>query len=181
MKDTSDPTPATDKPAEVAAEEPASTEAPKADFSAHLPASSADEEARKRAERAKRFGIVENDEIKKKVTRAERFGVDEATLVSGLDAALPEKRPPKRGREGSNADAADRGAKRQNNGGRQRGRGRRHQGGGGRPGGAPRNEGRNEGRNESKSNGGKGRPSFVNDPTEKAKAEARAKRFGGGS
>ncbi|KAI1398252.1 hypothetical protein F4819DRAFT_489738 [Hypoxylon fuscum] len=165
-----------EKPAEAATEEEAKEEAPKPDFSAHLPASKADEEARKRAERAKRFGIVENEEEKKKVERVEKFGVDQSSLAKSLDSALPEKRAPKRGREGANADG-ERGAKRQNqnrtqnqndnSGGRQRGRGRFR--GGSRQGGPPRKEG-NQG-------GARGKPNTFNDPTEKAKAEARAKRF----
>ncbi|KAI1375100.1 hypothetical protein F4677DRAFT_446607 [Hypoxylon crocopeplum] len=167
VKGAADSATATDKP-----EEAAEAEVPKEDFSAHLPASNADEEARKRADRAKRFGIVETQEDPKKAQRAERFGVDQSTLVKGLDAALPEKRAPKRGREVSNADS-ERVAKRQNAGGRQRGKGRWRNGGGGKPGGAPRKEGR--------SNDAKGRPGLLNDPTEKAKAEARAKRFAGGS
>ncbi|KAI0834744.1 hypothetical protein F5Y06DRAFT_151083 [Hypoxylon sp. FL0890] len=176
VKDETAPAAAAEKPAEAAteaaADEATKAEAPKQDFSAHLPASKADEEARKRAERAKRFGIVENDEEKKKAARAERFGVDQSSLTTGLDAALPEKRPPKRGREGGNNDG-ERGAKRQNPGGRHRGKGRFRHGGGGRQGGAPRKEG--------KPAGAKGQSGILNDPTEKAKAEARAKRFGGGS
>lgn len=113
MESAPDSVPTTDKPVEDGAEETVKTEAPKEDFSAHLPASNADEEARKRAARAKRFGVVDNDEDKKKTERAERFGVDDSSLVKGLDAALPEKRPSKRGREGGNAEV-ERGAKRQN-------------------------------------------------------------------
>ncbi|KAI0119004.1 hypothetical protein F4814DRAFT_223301 [Daldinia grandis] len=167
-----DSAPTTDKPVEDEAEEPAEPEAPKEDFSAHLPASNADEEARKRAARAKRFGVVENDEDKKKTERAERFGVDESTLVKGLDAALPEKRPSKRGREGGNAEG-ERGAKRQTPNNQQKGKGRFRLGRGGKPNGAPRKEGRPA--------GAKGKTAVINDPSEKAKAEARAKRFAGGS
>ncbi|KAI1206268.1 uncharacterized protein F4807DRAFT_463755 [Annulohypoxylon truncatum] len=169
-KEATESTATADKPAEPEAisEETATAEALKADFSAHLPASNADEEARKRAERAKRFGIVEDEEDKKKTARVERFGVDQSSLAKGLDSALPEKRAPKRGREGGNAEG-ERGAKRQNPGGRHRGKGRFR----GRQGGAPRKEG--------SSAGPKGKSGIFNDPTEKAKAEARAKRFGGGS
>ncbi|KAI2466723.1 hypothetical protein F4781DRAFT_434126 [Annulohypoxylon bovei var. microspora] len=171
--DTTESATATDKPTETEAttEETAKTEALRADFSAHLPASSVDEEARKRAERAKRFGIVEDDEDKKKTARVERFGVDESSLAKGLDSALPEKRAPKRGREVGNVEG-ERGAKRQNPSGRHRGKGRFRQGGG-RQGGAPRKEGSTA--------GPRGKPGVFNDPAEKAKAEARAKRFGGGS
>ncbi|KAI1458926.1 hypothetical protein F4805DRAFT_456317 [Annulohypoxylon moriforme] len=176
-KETTEPATVADNPteAEATAEETANAEAPKADFSAHLPASDADEEARKRAERAKRFGIVENEEDKKKNARVERFGVDQSSLASGLDSALPEKRAPKRGREGGNTEG-ERGAKRQNPsgpGGRHRGKGRFRHGGGGRQGGAPRREGN--------STALRGKSGILNDPSEKAKAEARAKRFGGGS
>ncbi|KAI1390710.1 uncharacterized protein F4822DRAFT_161842 [Hypoxylon trugodes] len=162
-----------EQPAETAivTEDTTKPEAPKIDFSAHLPASNADEEARKRAERAKRFGIVENDEDKKKAARTERFGVDDSSLVKGLDDALPEKRPSKRGREGNNADG-ERAAKRQTPGGRRGGKGRFRHGGGGRAGGGPRKE--------AKPTDVKGRSGIQNDPKEKAKAEARAKRFGGG-
>ncbi|KAI0848563.1 hypothetical protein F5Y00DRAFT_82674 [Daldinia vernicosa] len=168
-----DAAPTTDKPAEDETEETVKTEAPKEDFSAHLPASNADEEARKRAARAKRFGVVENDEDKKKTERAERFGVDESSLVKGLDAALPEKRPSKRGREGGGNAEGERGAKRQNPGGQQRGKGRFRHGRGGRPNNGPRKEGR--------PTGAKGKSGILNDPSEKAKAEARAKRFAGAS
>ncbi|KAI1477557.1 hypothetical protein F4774DRAFT_192563 [Daldinia eschscholtzii] len=162
----------TEKPADDATKEPEKPEAPKEDFSAHLPASNADEEARKRAARAKRFGVVENDEDKKKAERAERFGVEPSTVVKGLDEALPEKRPSKRGREGGNVEG-ERGAKRQNPGGRHRGKGRFRQGGNGSRPGGPRKEGR--------PTGAKGKPGILNDPSERAKAEARAKRFAGAS
>ncbi|KAI0403224.1 hypothetical protein F4802DRAFT_572767 [Xylaria palmicola] len=174
-----------DQPAEAATGDanPVESEAeavPKTDFSAHLPASSADEEARKRAERAKRFGITENvdEEAKKKAERAQRFGADQTSVPSGLDTALPEKRERKRGREGApnpngNADG-ERGAKRQQSGpGRRRG-GRDNRGRGGRHGGGDRAPPRKEG-----GGGGGGKPRGVlDDPSERAKADARAKRFG---
>ncbi|KAI1753598.1 hypothetical protein F4782DRAFT_496950 [Xylaria castorea] len=183
------------KPAEAEAE--AEAAAPKTDFSAHLPASTSDEEARKRAERAKRFGVVEDadEEAKKKSDRAQRFGVDDdggdkSSLVSGLDSALPEKRERKRGREGvpnANADG-ERGTKRQqqqNGQGRRRGgggrdnrsRGGRHGGGGGGDRGGDRGPPRKEG-----GGGGGAKPRRIaDDPSERAKADARAKRFGGGA
>lgn len=172
MKDVAESAAPADELTEAAApEEKAEDTTPAVDFSAHLPESNADEEARKRAARAKRFGIVEGEEEQKKSERAERFGVEQSALTKGLDAALPEKRPPKRGREGANADG-ERGAKRQQNaGGRQRGRGRPRNGG--RPGGAPRRDG--------KPSGPKGKSGFMDDPAEKAKAEARAKRFASSS
>ncbi|KAI1501079.1 hypothetical protein F5X99DRAFT_212275 [Biscogniauxia marginata] len=175
-------TTATEKDASAVAEESAEGEAsevpaaPKTDFSAHLPESSVDEETRKRAERAKRFGIVEeNEEEKKKVERAERFGVDKSTLVKGLDSALPEKRERKRGREGGAGEGdGEHNAKRQHqqNGGRGN-RSRLGRRGGGRQGGSGGRGGDN------RKDGGKGRSTFLDDPTEKAKAEARAKRFAG--
>ncbi|KAI1821983.1 hypothetical protein F4861DRAFT_424189 [Xylaria intraflava] len=147
---------------------------PKTDFSANLPASSADEEARKRADRAKRFGVVDgDDDTKKKAERAERFGVEQNSLVSGLDSALPEKRERKRGREGPSNPGADgeRGAKRQQNGhGRRRG-GRDNRNRGGRNVDGDRSQPRKEG-----GSGGKPR-NILADPSERAKAEARAKRF----
>ncbi|KAI2621600.1 hypothetical protein GGR54DRAFT_71917 [Hypoxylon sp. NC1633] len=177
VKDAANPTTATDNPAEIATEDAGDAEALKADFSAHLPASNADEETRKRAERAKRFGAVETDEDQKKAARAERFGVEQSTLVKGLDAALPEKRAPKRSREGGNADN-ERSGKRHRPGSRpgshQRARARRQRlAAGGKPSGVSKNEG--------KSSGAKGKSSILADPGEKAKAEARAKRFAGGS
>lgn len=167
-----------EKPAEAEAEA-----APKTDFSAHLPASSADEETRKRAERAKRFGIVEtaDEEAKRKAERAQRFGLDQTSVVSGLDSALPEKRERKRGREGASGTNADgeRNAKRQQNGpGRRRG-GRDHRGRGGRQGGSDRGPPRKEGGGGGGGGGGAGKPRRVlDDPSERAKADARAKRFG---
>ncbi|KAI1190325.1 hypothetical protein F5B17DRAFT_97009 [Nemania serpens] len=166
------------KPAEVEAEA-----APKTDFSAHLPASSADDETRKRAERAKRFGVVEeqDEDAKKKADRAKRFGVDQAELVSGLDSALPEKRERKRGRESASNGNADgeRGPKRQQHTGPARRRGGRdNRSRGGHQGGSDRGPPRKEGGG----GGGSGRPRrIIDDPSERAKAEARAKRFSGGA
>ncbi|KAK8030600.1 hypothetical protein PG990_000334 [Apiospora arundinis] len=162
-------------------------EEPKPDFSAHLPASAADEEAKKRAERAKRFGIVEEtpEEEKKKAERAKRFGAaadDTAAVVKGLDEALPERRP-KRGREGG-ADAERGQNKRSNNDSRRGGGGRRDDGGRPRGGRGGRDGGRDGGRRggndrDRKPNaGGISKPSRVLDnPEEKRKAEERAKRF----
>jgi SAP domain-containing ribonucleoprotein len=131
-------------------------------FAAGLSASSASDEAKKRAERAKRFGIEEDPEKKKLAERAERFGV-EKDAVSGLDSALPD-RPLKRGR-GRNAEAdGARPNKRQSQdrrGGRRDGR----RGGGDAPAG-------NKAVPAKKS-------SILDDPVEKAKAEKRAARFGG--
>ncbi|KAL1870899.1 hypothetical protein Daus18300_004988 [Diaporthe australafricana] len=160
VEDTGAVVPATDeKPAE-----------PAESFAIGLEASNADEELKKREARAKRFGISADadSEEAKKLERAQKFGSDTAAVVKGLDAALPERRP-KRGRE--QGDQAEGGGKRQSldrrNGGQnksrggRRGRPNRHEGGGGGGGGS----------------GGK----ILADPSEKAKAEARAKRFGGGN
>ncbi|KAI6783233.1 uncharacterized protein J7T54_000735 [Emericellopsis cladophorae] len=131
-------------------------------FAAGLAASSASDEAKKRADRAKRFGIEEDEEKKKLAERAERFGVQE-DAVSGLDSALPD-RPLKRGR-GRNAEADNaRPNKRQS---QDRRGGRRD----GRRGGADAPTG-NKPAAAMKS-------SILNDPVEKAKAEKRAARFGG--
>lgn len=157
-------------PAEADAAAPIEKEPaePSQSFAIGLDASNADEELKKREARAKRFGITTDadSEEAKKLERAKKFGTDTAAVVKGLDAALPERRP-KRGRE--QGDQAEGGGKRQNserrNGRQDRPRGGRR--GGGRP---NRNEGAGGG-------GGK----ILADPTEKAKAEARAKRFGGGN
>ena len=143
-----------------------------------LAATDAEEEAKKRAARAKRFGLVADedaaapasdtgtqDEETKRAKRAQRFGLDSATLVKGLDAALPD-RPRKRGRaregegEGTQARAAKRATPDRRDGreggrrGGRGGRGERREGGGGRP-----------------------TRGALDDPEEKRKAEARAKRF----
>lgn len=121
---------------------------------------------------------MELDDEAKKVDRAKRFGADEALLVKGLDSALPERKP-KRGREGGGD--GERGAKRQGTDGRQGGqggRGRERRGGGG-GGGDRGNRGDNR-RGDGRQSGGAPKRSgnILTDPNEKAKAEARAKRFG---
>ncbi|PKS11030.1 hypothetical protein jhhlp_002790 [Lomentospora prolificans] len=134
-------------------------------FALNLPPTSAEDEAKKRAERAKRFGLVEDDEERKKADRAKKFGIDTSSLAKSLDSALPD-RPLKRGR--AREDDGGDGNKRQSNNRRDnrrqgRGRGGRFNNRGGGGGG-----GRSQG------------SSILSDPTEKAKAEARAKRFGSG-
>ncbi|PMB67709.1 Uncharacterized protein C31H12.03c [Beauveria bassiana] len=117
--------------------------------------------AKKRANRAKRFGIEQDDEdFKKRAERTARFGLEDKD-VSGLDAALPE-RPLKRGR-GQNQDG-HRPGKRQSTD--RRGNDRRNgrhgrQGGGGGGGGNAQARGSRT----------------LLDPAEKAKAEQRAARF----
>ncbi|KAF3770639.1 hypothetical protein M406DRAFT_248892 [Cryphonectria parasitica EP155] len=157
---------------ETAADKPAETSS----FALGLSATEADAEQKKRDDRAKRFGITvdkESDEVKKN-ERAKRFGIETSAVPKGLDEALPERRP-KRGRE--HGDDGQRGGKRQsldNRNGRGRNNnqnnrkfgGGRRAGGGGGGGGGTRNQARGGG-------------NVLDDPTEKAKAERRAKRFGG--
>ncbi|KAG7417073.1 Uncharacterized protein Forpe1208_v004026 [Fusarium oxysporum f. sp. rapae] len=153
-----------EKPAETA-EAPAE---PEKSYAIGLQSTAADDEAKKRAERAKRFGIEEDEDAKKRADRAKRFGLDEKELATTLDSALPE-RSRKRGRDRTTEGDGNRPGKRQSldrrngGGGRRRGRGGRD---GGRDGGA---------RKEKTST----RSGILDDPTEKAKAEKRAARFAG--
>jgi len=133
-------------------------EAPKVDYSAGIAKTDAEKEAEKRAARAKRFGISETaeaTEAEKKLERAKKFGLDTTEdVVKGLDDALPDRRA-KRGREGKDDGRGGRNAKRQ----------------------TP----------DRRTEAPKGKPAVVakpkpigritDDPSEKAKAEARAKRF----
>ncbi|KEZ46666.1 hypothetical protein SAPIO_CDS0501 [Scedosporium apiospermum] len=167
----------TDSPATVtgaAANGEASADAPAAaedeaaaeKFALNLPPTSAEDEAKKREERAKRFGLVEDDDERKKADRAKRFGIDSSSLATSLDSALPD-RPLKRGR--AREDDGGDNKKRQSNNrrdNRRHGRGR---------GGRFNNRRAGGGRSEGGSRG-----SILSDPAEKAKAEARAKRFGSG-
>ena len=125
-------------------------EEPKEDFSIGIQQTDAEKEAEKRAARAKRFGISEDDEAKKLAERAKKFGLDtKESVVQGLDTALPERRQ-KRIREDKQGG---RSAKRQTPD--------RRTGPGPKPAAtAKKPSGR-----------------VIDDPTEKAKAEARAKRF----
>lgn len=160
--------PATTTTAEGEAATDAAPEEPKPDFSIGLKESDALTEAEKRAARAKRFGIPANEEAKKLAERAKKFGLaDKEGVVKGLDSALPERKA-KRGREGREG-AEGRAAKRQTpdrrTGPKPRGKG---EGGKG--------EGKKEG-----GGGGEGKgPSrkIADDPVERAKMEARAKKFG---
>lgn len=73
-------------------------EEPKQDFSIGLQKTDAEKEAERRAARAKKFGIVPDDDEVKRAERAKKFGGGaEDVDVSGLDGALPERK--KRGRE----------------------------------------------------------------------------------
>ncbi|KAB8296952.1 hypothetical protein EYC80_002360 [Monilinia laxa] len=129
-------------------------EAPKQDFSAGIEKSDAQKEAEKRAARAKRFNIPENEEAAKLAERAKKFGLDNSKIVEGLDSALPEGRQ-KRAREDNRQGG--RNAKRQTPDNRRPQSGQKNTQ---KPG--PR-----------KPAGGR----VTDDPVEKAKAEARAKRF----
>lgn len=152
------------KPAEEekpAAEEEAKEPAPS--FAIGLSSSIADEELKKRVERAKRFGTELDDETKILAERAKRFGINDKELASGLDAALPE-RSLKRGRGRNEGDG--------NRPGKKRSQDRK----------GPSGNERRSGRNNNKNQGGNasGKPNFgsiVEDPSERAKAEKRAARF----
>lgn len=153
-----------DKPADgdaKAAEEAPAAPAPS--YALGLASTAADEEAKRRADRAKRFGIEEDDDAKKRAERAQRFGLDEKELASGLDSALPE-RPLKRGRGRAGEGEDARSGKRQSLDRR----------GGGRRGGRPGRDGERGGDSGA---GGAKKGSVLDDPTEKAKAEKRAARF----
>ncbi|EFZ00709.1 DNA-binding SAP [Metarhizium robertsii ARSEF 23] len=146
------PAPA-DADADAAAEKTDAAEPaePAQSYAIGLASTAADEEAKKRAERAKRFGIEEDEDAKRRADRAKRFGLDQNELSSSLDSALPERRLKRgRGRDGDN-----RPAKRQSLDGR------------GRPGRGPRQGGNKE----------RGERAVLDDAVEKAKAEKRAARF----
>ncbi|KAL6862289.1 hypothetical protein J3F83DRAFT_745772 [Trichoderma novae-zelandiae] len=155
------------EPAEETEDKPAAEEAPKAaapSFAMGLSSTTADEELKKRVERAKRFGTELDDETKKLAERAKRFGVDDKEIAGGLDSALPE-RPLKRGRGRNEGDG--------NRPGKRRSQDRRE------PSGNERRSARNRG---GRDQGGKasGKPnigSVIEDPAERAKAERRAARF----
>lgn len=156
------------KPAEEekpAAEEEAKEPAPS--FAIGLTSSTADEELKKRADRAKRFGTELDDETTRLAERAKRFGINDKELASGLDAALPE-RSLKRGRGRNEGDG--------NRPDKKRSQDRKG------PSGNERRSGRNNNNNNTKTQGGNasGKPKFgsiIEDPSERAKAEKRAARF----
>ncbi|PHH73663.1 hypothetical protein CDD80_3645 [Ophiocordyceps camponoti-rufipedis] len=142
------------------AAKPASEESPQS-FALGLSTTAADAEAKKRVDRAKRFGIEEDDEFKKRAERAKRFGVDENTIASSLDSALPE-RATKRARGRDADDDNPRDGKRQQVDRRGERRSTRQT----RNGGATRDT-------RAARKGG----SVLDDPKEKAKADKRAARF----
>lgn len=145
--------PESTEPAE--AKEP---EVPKQDFTAGVEATDAEKEAERRAARAKKFGlVVEDDEAKKLAERAKKFGGDiKETVVKGLDSALPERRQ-KRGRE--DRVQGGRNAKRQTPDRRTE----------------PRQQAKPKGTAPPPAKKPAGR--ILDDPAERAKAEARAKKF----
>ncbi|KAK1237468.1 hypothetical protein MKX08_003093 [Trichoderma sp. CBMAI-0020] len=151
------------KPAEEekpAAEEEAKEPAPS--FAIGLLSSTADEELKKRVERAKRFGTELDDETQKLAERAKRFGINDKELASGLDAALPE-RSLKRGRGRNEGDG--------NRPGKKRSQDRK---------GSSGNERRSGRNNKNQGGNASGKPKFgsiTEDPSERAKAEKRAARF----
>ncbi|KAH0612954.1 uncharacterized protein H6S33_009334 [Morchella sextelata] len=156
----------------------ATTSAPKAEepsFAAGLSASTLDVELERRKARAKRFGIDDDaavTEATKKLEREKRFGnagAEDAPekkkeVVKGLDSALPDRRDRKRGAP----PAQDtRGGKRTRGG--NNGAGRVEQRGG-----QPRRAQAPAAGVQKKG----GYKAILDDPAEKAKAEARARKFG---
>ncbi|KAI9756838.1 MAG: hypothetical protein M4579_003674 [Chaenotheca gracillima] len=150
---------------------------PPVDFTAGVAATSLEEEIKKRQARAKRFNVQETEEESiRALERTKRFGTGTAGEqaagtqssnegVKGLDQALPERRQRKRGREGGNDTEG--GAKRRDFGGRG-GRGQRN----GRGGGGARGDRNSRSGSRPQRGGG-----ALDDPSERAKAEARAKKF----
>ncbi|KAK8228515.1 hypothetical protein BKA81DRAFT_293123 [Phyllosticta paracitricarpa] len=104
----------------------APAEAEKKDFASGLKDISLDEELEKRKARAKKFGITEDDEAQKKIERAKKFGIEASEGISGLNEALPERRP-KRAREAGD-DGRRGNSKRRGRGGRRGGGGNERQG-----------------------------------------------------
>ncbi|KAM0327658.1 hypothetical protein ACHAQA_005951 [Verticillium albo-atrum] len=158
---------------------PAEPEVPKEDFALHLSATDVAKEAQKRAERAKRFGIADDqgaNEVTKKAERAARFGADEKNdIASSLDAALPERRP-KRGRGEGDRDQGGQDSKRQTTGGRNQGQA---QAGGRRGRGRQQPQQQQGGRRQQppRENSGRKQAAAPVDGAEKARMDARAKRF----
>ncbi|KAL1969125.1 hypothetical protein VTN77DRAFT_379 [Rasamsonia byssochlamydoides] len=112
--------------AAAAKEEEKAPEKPATNYSIGLPTTELEEELKKRKARAEKFGIVEDskkalEEAEKALQRAKRFGTDvsSAVGVKGLDQALPDERPRKRGR---GDDQGGRGGKRRNFGRNRNGR-----------------------------------------------------------
>lgn len=146
----------------------AEPEVPKQDFTAGVALTDAEKEAKRRAERIKKWGVIELTEEEKKLkARAEKFGtaasadIDEAT-IKAINEGLPERKKRERKEQGGRA------AKRQT---------------------PDRSQGQVKTKNEkkppmpAKQQQNKPQPqqkkaiSVLDDPVEKAKAEARAKRW----
>lgn len=172
-------------PEATTVEAPAAAAEPTVPLTQNLPPTNAQTEAEKRAARAARFGIAEDktSEEAQKISRAARFGLA-ADDVSALDNALPD-RPLKRGRkegevvadegqgkkqrQGAGRDAGNNRERGPRNGGGGNQRGQRRNGGGvSKEGAAPVNNGQRRG-----AGGASGGMSAA----DKAKLEARAKRF----
>jgi SAP domain-containing ribonucleoprotein len=147
---------------------PPAEEALKKDFAIGIQKTDAEKEAEKRAARAKRFGIAEDDEEKKKLERAKKFGADNALVVKGLDDALPERRA-KRGREAADKQGG-RNAKRQTPD-------RRAEAPAKGAAGPAKKPAKQLAKQPAKQLAKQPAKRITDDPVEKAKAEARAKRF----
>ncbi|KAK0109904.1 hypothetical protein ONS95_002575 [Cadophora gregata] len=182
-KTESAPAPAADAEGEKEVE--AKPEEPKKDYTIGLGLSEAEKEAEKRAARAKRFARPEaaaptkemTEEEKKLEERAKKFGTDKVKekevvedIVKGLNSALPERKL-KRDRGGEGAQGRQ--AKRQTPDRRTEAP-RRGGGGGGQ---GQRGGGRGGERKTGGAAAGQGLKKITDDPEERAKAEARAKRF----
>ncbi|KAG9247303.1 hypothetical protein BJ878DRAFT_532670 [Calycina marina] len=146
-------------PEAITSEDAPKAETAKPDFSMGIEKTDAELEAEKRAARAKRFGLAEPfeeaAEADKKLERAKKFGLDaKAAVVKGLDDALPDRK--KRGREPKDEGRGGRNAKRQTPDRRTE---------------APRAKG------QAVVSKPKPAGAILDDPVEKSKAEARAKRF----
>ncbi|RDA89137.1 hypothetical protein CP532_2201 [Ophiocordyceps camponoti-leonardi (nom. inval.)] len=165
------PAPVSDETAAEKVDEVAQKEEPAPSFALGLSTTAADAEAKKRVDRAKRFGIEEDDEYKKRADRAKRFGIDDSAIASTLDAALPD-RVPKRGR-GREADGDDAGRGKRQNVQRQNVQRQNNQ--------RQNNQRQNDQRRvtrQSRNNGAaRNGGSVLDDPVERAKAEKRAARF----
>jgi len=187
----------TEKKGAEAAANPSATEsaseAPAVkNYAAGLAASNVIDELEKRKQRAIKFGKqADVDEANKALERAKKFGAAAAEDskagegVKGLDSALPtrELRGKKRHAEGGDEDDnRKRGRGGPRGGRRQQGAGGRRGGSGGRGGQSqPQQQQKNAGA-QNKKNGAGNKPAatkgkVTDDPVEKAKAEARAKKF----
>ncbi|KAI9893539.1 MAG: hypothetical protein M1814_006335 [Vezdaea aestivalis] len=149
-----------EKPSAPTVDDPTPSDpAPESIFKAGLASASDADELERRKARAAKFGIEVNvTEAEKALVRAKRFGSGiDTSLVQSLNQALPERTGRKRGR----------GNEGENEGSRKRGK-----------------EGRDGGKAEKKVVDKKagekkgGYAGVLSDPAEKAKAEARAKKFG---